>query len=196
MAEETGHGGKVKSSKSTTTVLGYAKRPGHLKMTSTLWRKNHMRCLRQCKRLTRANLRLIRQDNINHHMCHMRMSLKAQTHFNTIRNVRVISPHCLPPPQRLACLSPRTALQMRLRHCPPSQSSPVLTLSHPCPYHPYTCVVPSRHASDTAYHPYACECPPKTAYHPYARECPPKTAYHPYTLVVPSRHAPNTTYDP
>ncbi|MBW0481791.1 hypothetical protein O181_021506 [Austropuccinia psidii MF-1] len=33
------------------------------------------------------------QDNVNGHMCHMRMSLKAQTHFNTIRNVWVITPH-------------------------------------------------------------------------------------------------------
>ncbi|MBW0575663.1 hypothetical protein O181_115378 [Austropuccinia psidii MF-1] len=38
------------------------------------------------------------KDNVNRHMCHMRMSLKAQTHFNTIRNVWVISPHCLPNP--------------------------------------------------------------------------------------------------
>ncbi|MBW0517380.1 hypothetical protein O181_057095 [Austropuccinia psidii MF-1] len=51
------------------------------------------------------------------------MSLKAQTHFNTIHNVRVISPHWLLPPQRLACLRTRTA--------PPSPPSPLLTLSHP-----------------------------------------------------------------
>ncbi|MBW0485040.1 hypothetical protein O181_024755, partial [Austropuccinia psidii MF-1] len=38
------------------------------------------------------------------------MSLKAQTHFNTMRNVCVISPHWLPPPRRLACLRTRTAL--------------------------------------------------------------------------------------
>ncbi|MBW0592062.1 hypothetical protein O181_131777, partial [Austropuccinia psidii MF-1] len=38
------------------------------------------------------------QDNVNCHMCHMRMSIKAQTHFNTIRNVWVISPHWLAPP--------------------------------------------------------------------------------------------------
>ncbi|MBW0591064.1 hypothetical protein O181_130779 [Austropuccinia psidii MF-1] len=47
------------------------------------------------------------------------MSLKAQTHFNTICNVWVISPHWLPPPQRLACLPTCTTLQMRLQHCPP-----------------------------------------------------------------------------
>ncbi|MBW0585344.1 hypothetical protein O181_125059 [Austropuccinia psidii MF-1] len=94
--------------------------------------------------------RTAREDNVNRHMCHMRMSLKAQIHFNTIRNV-----------------------WMRLRHCPPSPSSPLLTLSHPCPYPPYTCVVPSQHASDTAYHPYTHGVPsqhaPDTAYHPYAR---------------------------
>ncbi|MBW0546572.1 hypothetical protein O181_086287 [Austropuccinia psidii MF-1] len=42
------------------------------------------------------------------------MSLKAQTHFNSICNVQVIS-----PPQRLACLRAHTTLQMRLQHCPP-----------------------------------------------------------------------------
>ncbi|MBW0527820.1 hypothetical protein O181_067535 [Austropuccinia psidii MF-1] len=42
MAEETGHGGRDKSSKSTSMVLGYGKRPCHLKMTSTLWTKIHM----------------------------------------------------------------------------------------------------------------------------------------------------------
>ncbi|MBW0583254.1 hypothetical protein O181_122969 [Austropuccinia psidii MF-1] len=51
------------------------------------------------------------------------MSLKAQTHFNTIRNVWVISPHWLPHhppnlPRCFACLRARTALQMRLRYCP------------------------------------------------------------------------------
>ncbi|MBW0494441.1 hypothetical protein O181_034156 [Austropuccinia psidii MF-1] len=35
----------------------------------------------------------LHQDNINCHMCHMSMSLKAQTHFNTICKVWVITPH-------------------------------------------------------------------------------------------------------
>ncbi|MBW0565896.1 hypothetical protein O181_105611 [Austropuccinia psidii MF-1] len=48
---------------------------------------------------------------------------------------------------------------MRLQHCPPSPSSPLLTLSHPRPYHLYAHVVPSRHASDTTSHPYACVLP-------------------------------------
>ncbi|MBW0487842.1 hypothetical protein O181_027557, partial [Austropuccinia psidii MF-1] len=38
--------------------------------------------------------------------------------------------------------------------------------------HPYTCGVPSQHASNTAYHPYAHIVPPghasNAAYHPYA----------------------------
>ncbi|MBW0588891.1 hypothetical protein O181_128606 [Austropuccinia psidii MF-1] len=59
------------------------------------------------------------QDNVNCHICHMRMSLKAQNHFNTIRNIWVISPHWLPPPGHLEFLCTCTALQMRLRHCPP-----------------------------------------------------------------------------
>ncbi|MBW0498854.1 hypothetical protein O181_038569 [Austropuccinia psidii MF-1] len=125
------------------------------------------------------------QDNVNCHMCHMRMSLKAQTHFNTICNVWVISPHWLPPPRRLACLRARTSLQMRLQHWPPSPSSPLLTLSHPCHYHPYACAVPSRHASNTAYHPYTHGVPSQHA---------PNTAYHPYARGVPSQHSPDTTY--
>ncbi|MBW0560385.1 hypothetical protein O181_100100 [Austropuccinia psidii MF-1] len=38
------------------------------------------------------------QDNVHCQMCHMRMSLKAQTPFNTICNVWVISPHWLAHP--------------------------------------------------------------------------------------------------
>ncbi|MBW0579688.1 hypothetical protein O181_119403 [Austropuccinia psidii MF-1] len=34
----------------------------------------------------------LHQDKVNCHMCHMRMSLKAQTHFKTIRNFWVITP--------------------------------------------------------------------------------------------------------
>ncbi|MBW0544256.1 hypothetical protein O181_083971 [Austropuccinia psidii MF-1] len=79
-------------------------------------------------------------------------------------------------------------------HHPPSPSSPLLTLSHPCPYHLYAHVVPSQHAFNTASHPYACVVPsrhvPDTAYHPRARrECTPNTTY-PYAYVVPSQHAP------
>ncbi|MBW0576796.1 hypothetical protein O181_116511 [Austropuccinia psidii MF-1] len=36
------HGGRVRLSKSTEMVLGYGKRPFHLKTTSTLWTKIHM----------------------------------------------------------------------------------------------------------------------------------------------------------
>ncbi|MBW0465762.1 hypothetical protein O181_005477 [Austropuccinia psidii MF-1] len=36
----------------------------------------------------------LHQDNVNCHMCHIRMSLKAQTHFHTTCNVWVITPHC------------------------------------------------------------------------------------------------------
>ncbi|MBW0579840.1 hypothetical protein O181_119555 [Austropuccinia psidii MF-1] len=42
MAEETGHGGRVKSSKSTVMELGYGRRPCNLKMTNTMWTKIHM----------------------------------------------------------------------------------------------------------------------------------------------------------
>ncbi|MBW0469637.1 hypothetical protein O181_009352 [Austropuccinia psidii MF-1] len=36
------HGGRVIFSKSTSIVLGYGKRPCHLKMTSTLWKRIHI----------------------------------------------------------------------------------------------------------------------------------------------------------
>ncbi|MBW0494454.1 hypothetical protein O181_034169 [Austropuccinia psidii MF-1] len=42
MVAETGHGERVKSSRSTAMVLGYGKPPCHLKMTSTLWTKIHI----------------------------------------------------------------------------------------------------------------------------------------------------------
>ncbi|MBW0528057.1 hypothetical protein O181_067772 [Austropuccinia psidii MF-1] len=52
MAEEAGHGGRVILSKSTAMILLYGKRPCHLKMTSTLWKKiAYEWCLRQLKRL-------------------------------------------------------------------------------------------------------------------------------------------------
>ncbi|MBW0510676.1 hypothetical protein O181_050391 [Austropuccinia psidii MF-1] len=84
---------------------------------------------------------------------------------------------------------------------PPSPSSPLLTLSHPRPYHPYACGVPSQHAPNTTY-PYAHGVPsqnaPHTAYNPYAcrvhSQHAPDTSYHPYTHRVPSQHAPDTTY--
>ncbi|MBW0583320.1 hypothetical protein O181_123035 [Austropuccinia psidii MF-1] len=58
------------------------------------------------------------------------------------------------PPRFFACLQARTALQMRLRHCPPIS---VLTNPYPFtphPYHLYAHVVHSRHAPDITY-PYA-----------------------------------------
>ncbi|MBW0503649.1 hypothetical protein O181_043364 [Austropuccinia psidii MF-1] len=36
------HGGRFKSSKSKAMILGYGRRPCHLKLTSTLWTKIHM----------------------------------------------------------------------------------------------------------------------------------------------------------
>ncbi|MBW0472001.1 hypothetical protein O181_011716 [Austropuccinia psidii MF-1] len=42
---------QIKSSKSTAMVLGYGRRPCHLKLTSTLWTKLHISGLRKSKRL-------------------------------------------------------------------------------------------------------------------------------------------------
>ncbi|MBW0588305.1 hypothetical protein O181_128020 [Austropuccinia psidii MF-1] len=52
--------------------------------------------------------------------------LQCSGHFTSLA---CASPHN--PPRRFACLRARTALQMRLRHCRPSPSSPLLMLSHP-----------------------------------------------------------------
>ncbi|MBW0500018.1 hypothetical protein O181_039733 [Austropuccinia psidii MF-1] len=150
-----------------------------------------------------------RQQNVNHHMCHMRISLKAQTHFNTIHNARGTSPHWLLPPQRLGCLRACTALQMRLRNCPlisvlttpyvftppPLPSLRLQSALPTCSQHslPSLCSVPSRHAPDTIYHPYARRVPSRHAPGVPLRHAP-GTAYHPYASRVHSQHAPHTTY--
>ncbi|MBW0585484.1 hypothetical protein O181_125199 [Austropuccinia psidii MF-1] len=61
--------------------------------------KSHVNCRPLTSSCTAWVTSHQRQDNVNCHMCHMRMSLKAQTHSNTIRNVWVISPHWLPHPR-------------------------------------------------------------------------------------------------
>ncbi|MBW0517897.1 hypothetical protein O181_057612 [Austropuccinia psidii MF-1] len=75
------------------------------------------------------------QDNVNHHMCHMRMSLKAQTHFNTICNVWVISPHWLPH-AHLICPD---ALHACGPHRPPDETAtlpPISVLTTPYTFTP------------------------------------------------------------
>ncbi|MBW0465526.1 hypothetical protein O181_005241 [Austropuccinia psidii MF-1] len=72
------------------------------------------------------------------------MSLKTQTHFNTICKVWVITPHGA----RQQCDS-NTALTTPYAHAVHSQHASETA------YHPYTHIVPSRHASDAAYHPSA-----------------------------------------
>ncbi|MBW0567686.1 hypothetical protein O181_107401 [Austropuccinia psidii MF-1] len=74
----------------------------------------------------------------------------------------------------------------------PTPPSPPLTT--PCTrlilsttYHPYTCGVPSQHASDAAYHPYACGVPSRHAS---------DTAYHPHACIVCAQHASDTSYHP
>ncbi|MBW0531441.1 hypothetical protein O181_071156 [Austropuccinia psidii MF-1] len=42
MAEEAGHVGRVKLSKNKAMVLGFGRRPCHLKVKNTLWKKIHM----------------------------------------------------------------------------------------------------------------------------------------------------------
>ncbi|MBW0577861.1 hypothetical protein O181_117576 [Austropuccinia psidii MF-1] len=142
--------------------------------------------------------RTTRQDNINLHMCHMRMSLKAQTHFNTNRNIRLrhcppisvlTTPYAFrPPPLPSLCSQGAlpTPLILTIAECPPDTT------------YPYTHGVPSRHAPDTTY-PYACKVPPDMLPTPLtlcsrsASQHAPDTTY-PYACVVPSRHAPDTTY--
>ncbi|MBW0498399.1 hypothetical protein O181_038114 [Austropuccinia psidii MF-1] len=166
----------------------------------------------------------MRQDNINCQMCHMRMSLKAQTHFHTPFNVQVITPHgdtqqfdmlilvyektSTPPPGHLTplpCILSRlnsnTALTTPYAFTPlplPSLCSrgALLTCLRRC--------LPSLCASAAAYHPYACVVPSQhasnTTNHPYACVVPSRhasnTANHLYACVVPSRHASDSTYHP
>ncbi|MBW0481094.1 hypothetical protein O181_020809 [Austropuccinia psidii MF-1] len=111
------------------------------------------------------------------------MSLKAQTHFNTICNFWVISPHWLPPPRCVAYLCARTAPHLCPHHslCFHTPTLTILTCSQHAPdtaYHPYACRAPSRHAPDTTY-PYACVVPSRHASN---------TANHPYACRVPSQH--------
>ncbi|MBW0531358.1 hypothetical protein O181_071073 [Austropuccinia psidii MF-1] len=75
----------------------------------------------------------LRQDNVNLHMCHMRMSLKAQTHFNTICNVWVITPHGATqqpatPPDETPTLPPHLRPHHSLCFRTPTSSSPPLTI--------------------------------------------------------------------
>ncbi|MBW0574453.1 hypothetical protein O181_114168 [Austropuccinia psidii MF-1] len=76
---------------------------------------------------------------------------------------------------------------MRLQHFPPSPPSPLLTLSHPRPYHLYAHVVPTQHASAATHHPYACVVPSQHAS---------DTTYDPYTCGEPSQHASDTAKHP
>ncbi|MBW0573784.1 hypothetical protein O181_113499 [Austropuccinia psidii MF-1] len=129
-------------------------------------------------------------DNINHHMCHYRMSLKAQPQLHTLCNVRVITRHgatqqfgmltlvhektSTPPPHLLLGLKSLCCcgdLKLCLRHRPHLPNMPptlltILTLAVPSrhasdtPYHPYAYIVTARHSSNAAYHPYTCSALP------------------------------------
>ncbi|MBW0575324.1 hypothetical protein O181_115039 [Austropuccinia psidii MF-1] len=55
--------------------------------------KSRFNCWRLASCCTACVTSRLHQDNVNCHMCHMRMSLKAQTHFHTTRNVWVITPY-------------------------------------------------------------------------------------------------------
>ncbi|MBW0542554.1 hypothetical protein O181_082269 [Austropuccinia psidii MF-1] len=137
---------------------------------------------------------MLHSDNINFHMCHMRMSLKAQTHFHTIRNVWVITPHGAtqpfgmlilhayaptPPPDETPTLPPISTLTTPYASAPPPhllrglqslRCCGALKLCHRRRPHP----------------PYASLHPPNM----------PLTLLIILTLAVPSQHAFNTTYHP
>ncbi|MBW0550081.1 hypothetical protein O181_089796 [Austropuccinia psidii MF-1] len=76
------HGGRVKSSRSTAMILGYRRRPCHLKMTNTLWTKIHMSD--EESQTTNINTRIIRaclKRRCNHNCTLHEIS-------NTLQNVR------------------------------------------------------------------------------------------------------------
>ncbi|MBW0581319.1 hypothetical protein O181_121034 [Austropuccinia psidii MF-1] len=159
------------------------------------------------------------QDNVNHHMCNMRMSLKAQTHFNTICNVRVITSHgatkqfgmltfvdemtSARPPGHLnplPCLlsrlnllpHPRLILQrLSMLTCPHYSPNETPTLPpHLRPYHSLHFHTPALTMFTLA------EGPPDMAPTPLPSQHASDTAYHPYACVVPSQHASDTVYHP
>ncbi|MBW0496421.1 hypothetical protein O181_036136 [Austropuccinia psidii MF-1] len=106
----------------------------------------------------------LRQDKVNRHMCHMRMSLKGRTHFNTISNVWVITPHGATQNFGMRRLTPHCPFIIITRPHPPYTSShPLLTILmlvkclHDIPptlITILTLAVPSQQASNTAYHTY------------------------------------------
>ncbi|MBW0497213.1 hypothetical protein O181_036928 [Austropuccinia psidii MF-1] len=133
------------------------------------------------------------------------MSLKAQTHFNTIRNVWVITPHGAtqhmltlphPPPDETPTLPPHRRPHHSLCFPTPASYSPWLTiftllqgpqvmpLMPPSPplTPPCTPIILS-----AAYHPYACGVPSQHAS---------DTTYHPYACIVPTHHATEAAYYP
>ncbi|MBW0523196.1 hypothetical protein O181_062911 [Austropuccinia psidii MF-1] len=90
MSEDAGHGGRVKSSKSTEMVLGYGRRPSHLKMENTLWTKIYMsehakkcRCNHNCTLDHIANtLQDVRKrSNIGKYTPYKSRGFKEKQHF-------------------------------------------------------------------------------------------------------------------
>ncbi|MBW0578044.1 hypothetical protein O181_117759 [Austropuccinia psidii MF-1] len=128
----------------------------------------------------------LRQYNVNIHMCHMRMSLKALTHFNTIRNVWVITPHDATqqfgmrrlPPHRLHSYAPTPPPDETLTLPPHLRPHHSLHFHTPAAYHLYAPAVPS---------------PLLTLLHPRLIF---SSAYNPYTPVGPSSYASDTALTP
>ncbi|MBW0571056.1 hypothetical protein O181_110771 [Austropuccinia psidii MF-1] len=148
------------------------------------------------------------------------MSLKAQTHFNTIHNVWVITPHGAtqqfgmlifvhhayvpaPPPDETPTLPPNLRPHHSLPFHTPASSSPWLTiltllralkLCFQCRPDPPLCLL-----APAAYDPYACGVPSQhasdAAYHPYACGVPSRHASN-SACIVPTQHASNAAYHP
>ncbi|MBW0587678.1 hypothetical protein O181_127393 [Austropuccinia psidii MF-1] len=115
------------------------------------------------------------------------MSLKAQTHFNTIRNVWVISPHWLVHPH-LILPNASHAYAAALPSRSDSNTTPHLHPHHSLHFHP---PLPSlclrgapQHASDTASHPYACVVPSQHCLPSLRLECPPDMLPTPLILTL------------
>ncbi|MBW0562264.1 hypothetical protein O181_101979 [Austropuccinia psidii MF-1] len=130
----------------------------------------------------------LRQDNVNHHMCHMRMSLIAQTHFKTICNVWVITPHGAT--SRPSSHASDATLTRPYTTYHPYARGMLSQHSSDAAYHHYAFIVATQHASNSAYHPYACSAPRHAfdaAYHPYAHSAIPTCLQSPLTLAQSSR---------
>ncbi|MBW0576637.1 hypothetical protein O181_116352 [Austropuccinia psidii MF-1] len=95
--------------------------------------------LRQLSAIDFMSHHCLRQDNINLHMCHIIILLKAQTHFNTICNVGVITPHGATQQFGMLRLPPHCLVISTLYHADSHVLIGFRISPNPLPYLPCLC---------------------------------------------------------